>query len=159
MVAEPLVVEFHEDSREAVVRRMSAMAGQQRGWVNFSPGLDVDAPPPQRPALASIFGNKGPEVPLATWTPGGGRRDPPTVGIHHAQGQRTLRQLSDKGIELPEGWRKLQDHPKRGLVCAVPATGDVDELDRQLHWLLTATAALCPVPLTGEWRALCYHAI
>lgn len=159
MVAEPLTVEFHESHRRAMVRRMAAMAMASKGWVNFTPGLDVDVPPPPRPALGSLFSGRGPEVPLATWSPGNGKREPSTVGIEHGRGPRTLDQLADAGIDLPAGWRKLQDHPKRGLVCAVPSTGDEGELDRLLEWLLRATGTLCPIRRTGEWRALCYNAI
>lgn len=159
MVVEPLTIEFHEARREAVVRRMELMADAQKGWMNFSPGLDVDVAPPGRSAMSAIFGNKGPDVPLATWSPGDGKREPSTIGIQHAQGPRVLQQLADDGIGLPNQWRKLQDHPKRGLVCAVPPSTAEDDLDKTVTWLLTATGLLCPVPRTGEWRALCYLAI
>lgn len=159
MVAEPLTIEFHEGKRDAVVRRMELMASAQKGWVNFSPGLDVDIPPPGRSPMAALFGNKGPDVPLATWSPGDGKREPSTVGIQHAQGPGVLAQLAEDGIDLPARWRKLQDHPKRGLVCAVPQSGEAEDLDKTVAWLLTATGLLCPVPRTGEWRAHCYLAI
>jgi hypothetical protein len=159
MVAEPLTIEFHQDARSPVVTRMVVMAGARKGWVNFTPGLDVDVPPPDRSAMSALFGNKGPEVPLATWSPGDGRREPATVGIQHAQGPRVLAQLSDQGIELPEQWRKLQDHPKRGLVCALPQSGNAEQLDETVAWLLGATGKLCRVRRTGEWRALCFLAI
>ena len=51
---EPTVVEFHEDRRSAVVQRMVAMADAGSGWINLSPGLDVDVPPPTRSGLASL---------------------------------------------------------------------------------------------------------
>lgn len=155
MVAEPLVIEFHESRPEAVLSRMTTMATAQKGWINFTPGLDVDIPPPSRSPLASLFTGRGPEVPMATWSPGDGRREPATIGIEHARGPRALEQLAEAGIHLPEHWRKLQDHPKRGLVCAVPA----EPLDGALAWLLRATGSLCRVRRTGEWRALCYHAV
>lgn len=159
MVAEPLTIEFHDRERDAVVQRMAVMASASKGWINFSPGLDVDVPPPPRPALGSLFTGRGPDVPLATWSPGDGRKEPSTIGIEHAQGPRVLAQLAEDGIELPEAWRKLQDHPKRGLVCAVPATTSAGSLDEVLRWLLMATGTLCSIPRTGEWRALCYNAI
>jgi hypothetical protein len=162
MVAEPLVIEFDEDNRAPVVSRMLAMADARQGWVNFTPGLDMDYPPPARSALVNLFGARGPDVPLATWTPPSrGDREPSTVGIQHAQGPKVADRLAGLGLAIPEGWRTLQDHPKRGLVCAVPTIGadDADELDGVLDWLLHATGALCPLPRTGEWRALCYRAI
>lgn len=159
MVAEPLTIEFHEDHRGPVVQRMATMAEAHRGWVNFSPGLDLDVPPAPRSLMSSLFTARGPEVPLATWSPGDGSREPATIGIQHGKGPRVLEQLTDGGIALPEGWRKLQDHPKRGLVCVVPQDRDDPALDGVLQWLLRASGHLCPVPRTGEWRALCYHAI
>lgn len=159
MVAEPLVVEFRETNRARVVEHMRAMARAGTGWINFTPGLDVDVAPPPRSGLATLLGNRGPDIPLATWAPARGR-DPSTIGIHHAAGPRVVAQLDDQGIPVLETWRVLQDHPKRGLVCAVPSAappGEVSaDLDVVLEWLLRATGALCPLPRTGEWRALCY---
>ncbi|HEY3139986.1 MAG TPA: hypothetical protein VGJ86_02600 [Acidimicrobiales bacterium] len=157
MVAEPLLIEFSEEHRASVVTRMSSMAALEQGWINFTPGLDMDFPPPQRSVLASIFGARGPDVPLATWKPAGkADREPSTVGIHHSQGPKVAGRLSEAGLAIPEGWRMLQDHPKHGLVCAVPPDADLDTV---LDWLLRATTSLCRFPLTGEWRALCYRAI
>lgn len=160
MVAEPLVIEFSEEHRASVVKRMEAMTAARQGWVNFTPGLDVDFPPPQRTVLAGLFGARGPDVPLATWAPPSkGDREPATAGIQHGQGPRIAARLAELGLAVPEGWRMLQDHPKRGLVCAVPASNSPAELDAMLDWLLRAAGALCPIPRTGEWRALCYRAI
>jgi hypothetical protein len=158
MVAEPLIVEFDETRRAPVVEHMVELADRRRGWINFTPGLDVDEPPPTRTALANLIGAKGPEVPLATWTaPGKKPRDPSTIGIHHAQGPKIVRHLDEQRIPILDGWRVLQDHPKRGLVCAVPTTTDTTQLDIVLEWLLRATGALCRVRRTGEWRALVYE--
>ncbi|HEY8544136.1 MAG TPA: hypothetical protein VIL36_03780 [Acidimicrobiales bacterium] len=161
MVAEPLVIEFDEDERAPVVQRMVVMATKREGWANFTPGLDVDVPPPPRPTLTGLFTARGPDVPLATWTPAGRRseRGPATVGIQHAQGPRVVDKLAAAGVPVPDEWRRLQDHPRHGLVLAVPQTTDPDELDATLDWLLRATGALCRIPRTGEWRALCYRAI
>ena len=153
---EPVVVEFHEKRREPVVARMVAMADTGAGWINFSPGLDVDEPPPERTALSALLAARGPTVPLATWAPAQGR-EPASLGIQHAQGPKTVRILADRGVQLPDGWRIRQDHPRRGLVV-VPAEATGEEaLDAALEWLLTATAALCPVRRSGEWRAYCYE--
>jgi hypothetical protein len=159
MVAEPLVIEFQEMRRSAVVDRMVTLGTSRTGWVNFTPGLDVDEPPPPRSTLSQIFGARGPDVPLATWNPQGRPdRDPFSVGIQHAQGPKILNLLRENGLGPPETWRRLQDHPKRGLVLAAPPTTDRDELDAMLDWLLMATGFLCPVRRTGEWRAMVYGA-
>lgn len=152
---EPIVVEFQERARAPVVERMVAMTATGTGWINVSPGLDVDEPPPPPSALAGLVGGRGPTVPLATWTPRG-RRDPATVGIQHGQGPGALAVLAERGVSLPEGWRRLQDHAKRGLVVVPAPAGTADELDAVLDWLLRAAGALCPIERTGEWRAYCY---
>ncbi|HEX5947333.1 MAG TPA: hypothetical protein VFY82_13695 [Acidimicrobiales bacterium] len=152
---EPAVVEIHEDRRSAVVDRMMAMADAGAGWINLSPGLDVDVPPPPRSALASLVGSRGPVVPLGTWS-AAQRREPATVGIHHGEGPKAVALLHERGVTVPEGWRRMQDHPKRGLVLVPTPASTADELDEVLAWVLRATGALCPVRRTGEWRAYCY---
>jgi hypothetical protein len=159
MAIDPLDFEFHEDARAPVVEHMVVIASEGRGWVNLSPGLDLDpteAPAPQS-VLSAIFSSRGPTVPLATWTPAQGR-DLSTVGIQHGEGPKAASLLAELGTPVPEGWRLLQDHPKRGLVVALPpeASASPEGLDRVLVWLLRATGALCSWPRTGEWRALCY---
>ncbi len=134
---------------------METMAAAGSGWINLSPGLDVDVPPPTRTGLAALLGSRGPTVPLGTWSPAH-RRDPATVGIHHGEGTKAVAQLADRGVLLPDGWRRLQDHPKRGLVLVPTPAASAAELDEVLAWLLRATGALCPVRRTGEWRAYCY---
>jgi hypothetical protein len=78
------------------------------------------------------------------------------VGIHHGEGPKGLVLLAERGEDLPEDWRRLQDHPKRGLVLVPPPATTAGQLDEVLDWLLRATGALCPVRRTGEWRAYCY---
>jgi hypothetical protein len=155
MARQPLVVEFREDRRDAVVDRMADMASAEAGWLNLTPGLDMDVPPPERNPLASLFGARGPTVPLGTWTPPHGR-DPATAGIVHPEGPQAVRMLKERGAPVPAAWRVLQDHPKRGLVVAIAGGTGRDVLDRALVWLVAATGALCQWPRTGEWRALCY---
>ena len=154
-VREPVVVTFHEQHRAPVVARMVAMTEARAGWINLSPGLDVDVPPP-RSALASLFSGRGPAVPLGTWYPAR-RRDPTMVRLEHGQGPGALDLLADRGLPLPDGWRRLQDHAKRGLVLVPSPAAGPAELDAVLDWLLRAAGALCPVPRTGEWRAYCYE--
>jgi hypothetical protein len=155
MVAEPVVVEFRESRRDSVVRHMVAMAEAGGGWINFSPGLDLDVPPPPTSPLTSLFSSRGPTVPLATWMAAHGR-DPATAGIQHPGGPGARAQLAELGAPVPDAWRVVQDHPRRGLVVVPPPGISATELDMVLAWLLTATGALCPWPRTGEWRALCH---
>jgi hypothetical protein len=155
-MAEPLVIEFREDRRIAVVEEMEAMAAAGSGWLNVSPGLDMDEAPPPQSGLSRLLGSRGPTVPLGTWTPAG-KRDPSTVGIEHGEGPKAADRLAELGSPVPDGWRVLQDHPKRGLVVAMPPPTTQDQLDHALGWLLRATATLCSWPRTGEWRAACYR--
>lgn len=155
MASEPLIIEFDEGQHAPVVVRMAEMAAAGAGWLNLTPGLAMAEPPPDRGPLTALLGSRGPTVPLATWTPASGR-EPPTAGIHHAEGPRAMQLLGDRGLPLPEGWRVLQDHPKRGLVVTIGTGQDRGDLDATLSWLVTATGLLCPWPRTGEWRALCY---
>jgi hypothetical protein len=155
MVTEPRVVEFHEDRRAAVVEHMLTLTSRHKGWLNLTPGLDVDEPPAPPSLLTTVFGSRGPTIPLGTWTPSQGR-DPATAGIQHGEGPRAAETLAEAGTPVPEGWRLRQDHPKRGLVVMMPEPTTAAELDAVLAWLLAATAALCSWPRTGEWRALVY---
>ena len=97
---------------------------------------------PPRSATGRIFGNSGPIVPLATWTPG-------EVGIQHAAGQRVARTLAERGCAVPEEWYVASDHPKRGLVLKTYASPPVETV----AWLARAAAVLCPIPITEPWRA------
>jgi hypothetical protein len=111
-------------------------------FVNLSPGVDDDDVPPMSP-LGQLFGNRGPVVPLATWTPG-------EIGLQHAAGQRAARTLGDRGCAVPEEWYVVSDHPKRGLVLRTYAAPPTETLP----WLARAALALCPLPVVGPWRAV-----
>ena len=150
----PEVLEADWNGLGPVVARMDELADRQAGWVNLQPGIDPEDAPPASPGLFGVFSGRGPIVPVATWTaPAAGRRGPPEaeqVGIQHPAGGRAAAVLAEGGLPVPDGWRVLQDHPRRGLVVAVPA-GTRHEV--VLDWLLRATARLSAVPVTGRWRA------
>lgn len=111
-------------------------------YINLHPGVDAAEVPPASP-LASLFGNRGPTVPLATWTPG-------EIGLQHMAGQRVVRFLADRGVPVPEEWYVVADHPKRGLVLR---TYDAPPEDA-LRWLVRAATVTCPLDITGAWHAL-----
>jgi hypothetical protein len=159
MAVEPLVVELRDDapdSRRPVVEHMVAMAASGEGWINLSPGLATAEPPPARSALALLLGSRGPTVPLGTWTPAH-RRQQATAGIEHGEGPKAAARLAELGVPVPDTWRVLQDHPKRGLVVAMADATTAPVLDGVLAWLLRATGALCAWPRTGEWRVMAYR--
>lgn len=111
-------------------------------FVNLRPGVDEEEVPP-RSALGNLLGARGPDVPLATWTPG-------EVGLQHATGPKVLERLAEHGHPIPEGWRRITDHPKRGAVLEPPSDADPAEV---LRWLARAAEMLCPLPVTGPWQA------
>ncbi|MCU1379418.1 MAG: hypothetical protein JWN29_2401 [Acidimicrobiales bacterium] len=111
-----------------------------RGWVNLQPDVE-DAPPPPPPGwFGSVFSNRGPALPLATWYPG-----ERSAGIEHNTGPK----LASR-IDVPVGWRVTQDHPRRGLVVRVPAEIADAEV---LRWLVDLGEALSAVPTSGQWIA------
>jgi hypothetical protein len=148
----PEVVEFGPADTSAVVGIMTEMATAQRGWITFQPGIRPEDAPPQRSVLGAIFSGSGPPVPVCTWVaPEPGQKPPhPELGVLHQSGPKAIRRLAGAGVDLPEHWVVLADHPRRGLVIAVhPESPHVEVLD----WLLRAGAALTRVPLTGAWQA------
>lgn len=139
---------------EDAMRDLSAR-GDGLGWVNIGPAL-TEAQHRQVPAqstLGSWFSARGPLLPLATWTPpmSGVKPRPVTIGIEHGAGPRAIEKLRGAGLPLPSGWRKLQDHPKRGIVVEVPASSDHRLV---LKWLLNACWALCGIEIDDQWSAV-----
>jgi hypothetical protein len=112
-----------------------------KGWVNLRPAVDPDDDPglPSN-ALLGMFGARGPAVPLCTWHPGDR-----LAGVEHGTGPKVARR-----IEVPAGWRVVQDHPRRGLVVKVP---DEMSTEQVLAWLVATGTALCLVPFPGTWIA------
>lgn len=149
--------EFRVEDPSAVLAQLERLGAVHRGWVNLQPGIDeADAPPPPS-ALGLIFSANIHEVPVCTWVAGHlGRHglQPDSLGVQHGTGPRVVRHLASLGMTLPEGWRWVQDHPRRGLVVVTPVGTPHDQ---QLRFLLDAGTALSKVPLTGDWRAVVYE--
>ncbi|HMC51119.1 MAG TPA: hypothetical protein VKI64_00040, partial [Acidimicrobiales bacterium] len=110
---------------------------------------------PPDPGPLRIFSAVGPPVPLCTWTPPDRRKAAPhaLIGVQHGTGARLAKRLAELEVPLAEGWRVVQDEPKKGLVVAVP-DGEGD--DTVLRWLLATGAALCPFPYSS-WVAAVYR--
>jgi hypothetical protein len=107
-------------------------------FANFSPGVDEDQVPP-RSAL-SLFGNRGPWVPLATWTPG-------EIGLQHGAGQRVWDTLAERGVPVPEEWYVAGKNPKRGLVLKTYRFPPSDTVP----WLARAATVLRPFEIDRPW--------
>jgi hypothetical protein len=130
------VVVFEPDDLAPVLAGLTP-----KGWVNLQPEVDVDAEPASQPSgLFGLFGSRGPAVPFCTWHPG-----ERSVGIQHSTGGR----LKER-VDVPAGWRVVQDHPKRGFVAQVPA--DVTDAEA-LAWLVHTAGPLSGLPLLGRWVA------
>lgn len=132
------VITFSPDDPGDVLDAVAHLG--DRGWVNVRPEVDDPPDPPSRGWFGSVFGSRGPVVPLATWHPG-----ERSAGVQHDTGSRLARR-----VDVPAGWRVVQDHPRRGLVLRVPA-GVVDA--DVLAWLVAVGTDLCPVPGSGRWIA------
>jgi hypothetical protein len=148
----PEIVEFRPPDYDSISAAMAELAQHQRGWITLQPGVRPDDAPPPRSVFGALFSGGGPPVPVCTWVaPVASQKTPhPEIGILHQAGPKAARRLADKGIEIPDHWVVLADHPRRGLVVAVhPESPQAEVLD----WLVRAGHALTRVPLTGAWQA------
>lgn len=145
-------LEFDPDDPGEVLAAMADLAGGA-GWLTLDPAIDDRFPAPEQNLFGKIVSGRGPAVPRATWVPADVERrrpEPMSIGILHGTGADAIARLAEKDIVLPDRWRVVADHSKRGLVAWVPI--DIP-LDQVLAWTLTASRALTRVPLTGRWRA------
>lgn len=155
--SEPEVFEFEPASPHELLGQMQRLSARHTGWINLEPQVYADDVPEPPRGLLSIFAPPAPSIPLGTWAPAPasrrGQAQPATIGVQHPTGRRARWQLLDAGHPVPAGWVVLADHPRRGLVVAVP--------HREGHaataaWLVRAGALLSVIPLTGRWRAAVY---
>ncbi|MGD9755415.1 MAG: hypothetical protein AB7W59_30855, partial [Acidimicrobiia bacterium] len=75
------------------------------------------------------------------------------IGVEHGAGRHAARQLRDAGVAFPDGARLVQDHPRRGLVIAVPNGTDAAAI---AELLLQAASQLTMVPLGDRWMLELY---
>jgi hypothetical protein len=148
------LIEFRLEDSSAVVAVMDQLAAAHDGWINLHPQVRPEDEPPPRAGLTTLL-LAGPvhDVPVCTWVAGKLTRQgvqPDSIGIQHAAGARVLGRLESAELGLPEGWRLVQDHPRRGLVVALPSGADNAAA---LTWILEAGSVLSVVRLTGEWQA------
>ena len=129
------VIAFDAADVGSVSRRLDP-----HGWVNMHPDVAEHDVPPDGGGFFGIFSARGPLIPLCTWHPG-----ERSAGVQHATGPKVVRR-----VDVPAGWRVVQDHPRRGLVLRVPA-GVPDE--DVLRWLVDVGRSVCPVPTRDQWIA------
>src|SRR5690606_29260495 len=123
------------------------------GWVNLAPDVELEVEP-RRHLFAAIFSSRGPELPLATISLAGTDDGSLAIGLQHAGGTRALEVLARAGHELPTRWRKVSDHPRRGLVVSAPTESDPVQL---IRWLVDAAVVLTRMDLDEGWVARVYR--
>ena len=147
------VVEFHRSDPSVLSPRFDAIDREGGGgWINIGPALrgeDWDVVP-QRSGLAAWFSGRGPAVPMATWTPEsrGEKAVPAQIGISHGTGPNAMDRLEAKGVVLPPGWTKKQDHAKHGIVAELPPGADPAVV---VGWLIDAMAILSALVDTDDY--------
>lgn len=146
-------IEFRIEDTGPVVDAMRRLSEVHDGWLNLAPFVPDEDVPPAPSGLWGLLSGPAHDVPLCTWVPGGVHRDsvaPDSLGIQHSAGTRAVALLRSVGVVLPNGWRPVQDHPRRGLVVQVPAGTPMSD---ELSWLMEAGAALSKVPIRAGWIA------
>lgn len=146
-------IEFLPESVSVIASVMDGLAADNSGWVTIDPAILQEHQPPTQSVFGRMIGNRGPYVPRSTWVPADvdrRRPEPMSVGVLHARGPRVAAQLEESGVAVPDRWRVVADHPKRGLVAYVPVEVAHVEI---VEWIMAAATALTRIPLTGEWRA------
>ena len=145
------ILEFEADADAAVIAVMDELTDGS-GWLTIDPAIDERFPPPTETTFGRLMSGRGPAVPRANWVPADlsrRRPEPVSVGILHGTGAKAIERLAGKDIDVPERWRVVADHSKRGLVLWVPV--DVPHPD-VLRWTCAAGRALTRIPLEPRWR-------
>lgn len=146
-------VRFGTGDLSRVVAAMEHLAAAGDGWINLIPGLDENEEKSTSLGFFALFGGGSIGVTMCTWIPAKRSGKAVSLGITHVTFRRVVARLQSLGVPVPQGWLVEQDHPRRGLVLAVPA-GEADEA--VLGWALQAVGALtAPRPILG-WQADVY---
>ncbi|MEC7715270.1 MAG: hypothetical protein VYC14_04900 [Actinomycetota bacterium] len=99
-------------------------------WFNIEP--DVDERSIHTGSIFwKAFSSRGPRIPQFTWTSATDRKgnyQPSEIGLTHPTGIAVLERIKSFQINIPDEWRLIQDHPKRGIVFQLPATYDSEEV-------------------------------
>lgn len=150
MAVERELIEFDRGDLTEVTRRLDDLA--EGAWMNIEPIVDDDDLAQLRETtphpILRIFSAKGRPIPFATVVV---QHDGLAVGLEHSRGARVVPELREYGVRAPSSWEQQQDHPKRGVVYAVPRDESPDVL---LAWILDAATAVSGVPIRGRWSAV-----
>lgn len=141
----PTRVGFRRNDVAALERAIEQLAAAGAGWLNVEP--DPDDVDPRAAARPSVFSGRGRAAPFATFVAGAPGAEH-QLGLEHGAGRHAVRQLRDAGVVFPDGARLVQDHPRRGLIVAVPSATSTSEIGRLL---LRMASELAMVPLGDRW--------
>jgi hypothetical protein len=151
------VVEFRIDRPAAVVAILAEVVGAHAGWLNLQPDVHVEDVPDTGSPFGRLLTAVGPPVPLGSWVPGAPKRggyERTSLGLQHPGGKKAIWRLRDVGIVVPNGWKVLADHPRRGIVLSLPDDADPAEA---LDWMVRASVELTDIVLPDVWRAAVYR--
>jgi len=136
------------------VEALRELVAAPGGWMNLKPEVSEDDAVAVTPsAIGAMFRTAGPPIPQVTFmapTEGRRGRKPAQLGISHGVAAMVVRRLAADGMALPEGWKVVQDHVRRGLIVRLADPFDEAEA---VDWAIRAATAMCPIPTTGRWLA------
>ncbi len=147
---------FSVDDLTQIVAWMTRLAGAEDGWMNLIPRVGDNDEKPTSLRFMTLFGGGSMGVTMCTWIPARHNHHGPvqaSLGITHVTSRRAIRALQSLGILVPDTWAVRQDHPRRGLVFAIPPDEPNDQV---IGWALRAAAGLTTSGQIRGWRADIY---
>ena len=100
------------------------------------------------------FSSRGPRIPQFTWTSATDRKgnyQPSEIGLTHPTGIAVLERIKGFQINIPDEWRLIQDHPKRGIVFQLPATYDSEEV---VMFATSVIPVVSPFEFAGSFKLI-----
>ena len=122
-------------------------------WFNIEP--DVDERSIHTGSIFwKAFSSRGPRIPQFTWTSATDRKgnyQPSEIGLTHPTGIAVLERIKSFQINIPDEWRLIQDHPKRGIVFQLPATYDSEEV---VMFATSVIPVVSPFKFAGSFKLI-----
>ena len=122
-------------------------------WFNIEP--DVDERSIHTGSIFwKAFSSRGPRIPQFTWTSATDRKgnyQPSEIGLTHPTGIAVLERIKGFQIKIPDEWRLIQDHPKRGIVFQLPATYHSEEV---VMFATSVIPVVSPFEFAGSFKLI-----
>ena len=122
-------------------------------WFNIEPDVD-ERSIHTGSILWKAFSSRGPRIPQFTWTSATDRKgnyQPSEIGLTHPTGIAVLERIKGFQINIPDEWRLIQDHPKRGIVFQLPATYDSEEV---VMFATSVIPVVSPFEFAGSFKLI-----